>query len=259
MRIVRRLPEHPPQRPPPVVVFLVRALSLLFAALVPIYPVPAGDPVAEQRDADARQKLFVRRALSEDHTLSPHAADIWVEVRGTTVMLSGKVPSAPSKQLAVHLAGQVKGVGEVRADDLRVADNGVSDVPSPFVEGVPPKATLAGNKERHTTRVPDRIDVPLGDPVVPDPAEPVKTPLAVILPPIPLPAPADLASSAEALRRKDDRFRRLKIELRQKMLYVSGSVARWDDAAALAESLRLLPGVALVILDNVRVDPTGLR
>jgi len=242
------------------VALLVRALFVLVATLVSISPILSGDPEAERRTADARQKLFVRRALSEDSTLGPHAGDIWIDVRGTTTILSGHIPSTQLKQRAVFLAGQVKGIGEVRADDLLVSRNGIGDLPSPFTEGVPPQATLAGiKKDGHTTQAPDRQDIPVPQPSPEQPPPSSKRPIVEMLPPQPLPDPPSLASAVETARRKEERFRRLKVEVRQKTLVVSGTVARWEDATALAQALRLLPDVALVLLDNVRVDPTGLR
>ena len=234
--------------------FLVRALLLTLAVLVPIAPALCGDREVEQRDADARQKLFVRRAFSEDRVMGPQVGDIWVEVHGTTVTLSGTVLSAPLKQRAIYLAGQIKGIAEVRADDLFVPDKGAADVPSPFAEGVPPPGTLAGNpRESHTIQAPDRLTIPIPEPVAP------QRPRVEMLPPRPLPDPPNLSAAAEALRRKDDRFRHLTIQVRQKTLVVSGTVARWNDAAALANALRRLPDVAFVILDNVRVDASALR
>ena len=248
-----RCPDRPSQRPPPRAALLFRALLLFVAALTPIAPARSADRDTEQRDADARQKLFVRRALSEDRVLGPHVDDIWVEVRGLTVTLSGTVPSVPLKQRAAYLAGQVKGIAEVRGDNLLVPDKGSADVPSPFAEGVPPAGLLAGNpRDSHTTQTPVPLNIS-----IPSPAP--QRPRVEMLAPQPLPDTPDLSSAAEALRRKEERFRRLKIEVRQKTLFVSGTVARWDDAAALADALRRLPGVGLVMLDNVRVDPAAPR
>jgi osmotically-inducible protein OsmY len=249
---------------------LVRAL-LLAAALVAIPPAFSADPETQQREADARQKLYVRRALNEDPGLAPHTAELWVEVRGTTAVLSGRLPSTMLKQRAVYLAGQVKGIAEVRGDELQVvAPDGVPDLPSPFVEGVPPRGTLAGDgKDGRTTREPKKADVTVAGPgpvtlLAPTPgSSPSTTPsagsLVEFLPPRPLSAPPDLSSAVEALRRKEERFRRLKAEVRQKTVYLSGTVSRWDDVNDLANAVRRLAGVEAVILDNIRVDRTGSR
>ncbi|HKI37602.1 MAG TPA: BON domain-containing protein [Gemmataceae bacterium] len=280
MCAVRRPPDRPPHRPPPgpCAGALARASFLaLVALLATIPPAFARDPASEQREADARQKLYVRRAFDEDAGLAPHACDVWVEVRGTTVVLSGKLPSATLKQRALFLAGQVKGVAVARGDDLQVEPkDGFSDLPSPFIEGVPPHGTLAGNhKDGRTTDAPKMADVPQSGPspasrslfVTLEPPVPVTGlsssappgPAVQILQPRPLPDPPDLPSVIEALRRKDERFRRVTIEVRQRSVYLRGTVGRWDDVTELANAVRRLPGVEAVILDNVHVDRLGGR
>lgn len=242
------------------------ALLLALAALAAIPPAFAGDREAEQREADARQKLYVRRALGEDAGLAPYAGDIWVEVRGTTAVLSGKVPSAALRQRALFMAGQVKGIGAVGGADLHVVpQDGVPDLPSPFPEGAPPRAALAGNsRDGRTTQAPRTPDpaepepppavtllapVPASGPAQPQPS----VPIVQMLPPRPLSEPPDLASAVEALRRKEERFGRLTVEVRQKTVYLRGTAARWGDVNDLASAVRRLPGVEAVILDAVRV------
>jgi osmotically-inducible protein OsmY len=248
-------------------------LLLLLIVLAAVPPAFSGDRDAEQRDADARQKLYVRRTLNDDATLAPYSGDIWVEVRGTTAVLSGKVPSAMLKQRAIFLAGQVQGIGKVGGDDLQVVpQDGVPDLPSPFVEGMPPRGVLAGNnRDDRTAQAPQRTDQPESEsrPVAvtlmapvratASPAHPPTGPLVEMLPPRPLAEPQDLASAVEALRRKEDRFRRLKVEVRQKTVYVRGAVARWVDATDLVNAVRRLPGLDAVILDGVQVDRSSAR
>ncbi len=246
---------------------LTCALLLTIAACVAVPFAVSADRETEQRDADARQKLFIRRALAEDERLAPYTAELWVEVRGTTAVLSGKMPSAALKQRALYVAGQVKGIGAVRGEELLVAaPDGVPDVPSPFVEGAPPRGALPGNR---ATLEPRKADVPdagrspppvtLLAPIHVGAPAPAESPGALVtfLPPQPIPEPADLSSSVEALRRKEERFRRLKVDLRGKTVYVSGTVSRWADATDLVNAVRRLPGVAAVIADNIQVDRSG--
>jgi osmotically-inducible protein OsmY len=246
MRAARRYSERPPQRALPV------ALAALLAAVSAL----AADPQAEQREADARQKLYVRRALNDDAGLAPYAAEVWVDVRGTVVILGGQVPSAMLKQRAHFLAGQVKGIGEVRSDGLSVVRRAdVTDLPSPFAEGATPPGTLAGNHHGdHTTEVPHKTEVAVPDP----PARPLHE-AVTLLPPRPLTAVDELPATVEALRRKEERFRRLTVEVRQKTVYLRGTVLRWADVSAFTAAVRRLPGVAAVIVDDVHVDPTGGR
>jgi osmotically-inducible protein OsmY len=267
MRAARRPTDRPaqPLGPRGGGPSVVRALLLALTALAVITPAFPGDREAERRDADARQKLYVRRALSEDAGLTPYAGDIWVEVNGTTATLRGTLPSAMLKQRALFLAGQVQGIGDVRGDELQVElRDGTPDLPSPFPEGTPPHGTLAGNhREGHTTQAPRKPDVAdSAESVrVSAPAPPAASsapapsgPLVEMLPPRPLPDPPDLSSTVEALRSKDERFRRVKVEVRQRTVFLRGAVARWDDVTDLANSVRRLPGVEAVILDSVRAD-----
>jgi osmotically-inducible protein OsmY len=75
-----------------------------------------------------------------------------------------------------------------------------------------------------------------------------------MLAPRPPTAPPELASAVEALRAKDERFRRVMVEVRQKTVFVRGTVRRWDDVNDFADAVRRLPGVEAVILDSVQVD-----
>jgi osmotically-inducible protein OsmY len=254
---------------------MCRVLLLVLATLGTIPPVLARDPASEQRQADARQKLHVRRVFEEDAALAPYTCDIWVEVHGTLVLLSGKVPSAPLKQRALFLAGQIKGVAEAQGDELLVdSPDGISDLPSPFVEGLPPRSLLAGqHKDDRGTTAPQKAEIsevrPAGSvpavaleapvPLTPRPAAAPLRPAVVILPPRPLPEAGDLSSLAKALCRKDERFGRVTVEVRQGTVSLRGSVPRWEDLTELANAVRRLPGVTAVILDNVHVDRAALR
>jgi osmotically-inducible protein OsmY len=270
MRAVRRTPEHPPRQPYRAGL-LACALLLVVSGLVAIPSAFPSDRETEQRDADARQTLYVRRALNEDVGLAPHTADLWVQVQGTTAILSGRLPSAMLRQRAIYLTGQVKGIAEVRSDDLQVViRDGVPDLPSPFIEGVPPRGTLANNsKDGRTTQEPKKTDVPDATPgsvVLLPPIHasgstptPHSAPVIEMLPPRPVPEQADLSAAVEALRRKEERFRRLKVEVRRKTVFLSGSVSRWDDVNDLAAAVRRVAGVEAVILDNIHVDRNGAR
>jgi hypothetical protein len=267
MRAARRPADRPPDSPA-VVPRAARhlALALLLALASPTFP---ADPGAERRDADARQTLYIRRALGDDRDLQS-CDDISVSVRGTVARLWGKVPSEALKQRALFLARQVKGIAEVRGDELVVSAEGMAGLPSPFPEGVPPRGTLAGNhQEGHTTEAPRKPDYPDPEParaplnesvtlLAPLPVTRPSSSPVEILQPQPLPAQPDLAATVEALRQKDQRFRGVRVEVRQKTVYLRGTVRRWDDVNDLANTVRRLPGVGAVILDGVRVDANGM-
>lgn len=278
MRAARRSPDRPPERPPAGPRAGARRLAgLLLVALAGVVALPPAFPAdrdAEQRAADSKQKLYVLRALGDDPALAA-CTDIWVDVDGTTASLRGKVPSAMLKQRALFVAGRVKGVATVNGDGLEVVTrDGLPDLPSPFPEGTPPRDTLAGNhKGGRTTQAPKKTDLP-------DPLPPPLHESVILLPPVPLTGPTsrqetdppvvmlhprplttqpDLSSAVEALRQKDDRFRRVRVEVRQKTVYLRGAVRRWDDVNDLANAVRRLPGVEAVILDSVQVDGNDTR
>jgi hypothetical protein len=254
MRAARSSPTCSPPRPVLRAAVCVLAL-VVFASLPAILP---ADPVEGQKDFDARQKLYLRRAFNDDHDsgLAKYASDVWVEVRGNVVVLSGQVPSAMLKQRAIFLASQLKGITEVKGDELQVVPReGESDLASPFAEGAPPRGMLAGNAhDGHKTDLPEPVRPPLNEAVTLLPPVAQARPAVEILQPRPLPAESDLPAAVEALRRKDERFRRVTVEVRQKTVYLRGTVARWADANDLANAVRRLPGVEAVIVDDVRVD-----
>ncbi len=245
MRAVHRHSDCPPPH-----AWLMALAAVLFALST-----VAADPVAEQRDADARQKLYVRRALNQDAGLAPYGEGLWVDVRGTAVILGGQVPSAMLKQRAEFLAGHVKGIAQVRSDGLMVVPRAdVEDLPSPFAEGTPSGALAGNHRDGHTTDVPRKTELA-------EPAPPTR-PLheaVTLLPPRPLPAADDLPRTIETLRQKDPRFRRLTIEVHAKTVFLRGIVARWSDVNDLAAAVRRLPGVAAIIVDDVQADPSGSR
>jgi osmotically-inducible protein OsmY len=249
MRGASRSPDRLQQRPRAV----PRAVLLALFALLTVAPaLPAGGN-AEQAAADNKQALCVRRAFREDAELKS-CDEVGVTVRGTVAILWGKVPSEVHRQRALFVAGRVKGVAEVRAERLVVAPrDDAGGMPSPFPDAVPPPGVLAGNRrDGHTTQAPKSTEPAEREPVGVTLQAPVPTSQPTITQPPP--PQADLASSVEVLRQKDERFRRVKVEVRQKTVYLSGLVRRWDDINDLSGAVRRLPGVEAVILDNVRVD-----
>jgi osmotically-inducible protein OsmY len=265
MRAARRPPHRPPSPPAPAPRALRLRLGLLLLAALSVSPAFPADRDADQREADARQTLYIRRAFKDDPGLQV-CDEVSVSVRGTVARLWGKVRSPALKQRALFLAKQVKGIAEVRGDELVVSEEGMADLPSPFPEGVPPQGTLAGNhRDGHTTEVPKRPDYADPEPARAPPGEsvtllapvPVSRPTdppVEMLPPRPLASPPSLEATIEALRQKDERFRGVRVEVRQKTVYLRGTVKRWDDAGAFANAVRRLPGVEAVILDSLRVE-----
>jgi hypothetical protein len=67
--------------------------------------------------------------------------------------------------------------------------------------------------------------------------------------------PAGLAEAIETLRLQDDRFRRIKPELRGQVVHLRGTVARWDHLYDLARMVARLRGVERVVLEDIHTNP----
>jgi hypothetical protein len=242
------------------------ALAVLLFATPPL---PAAEPAGFGPSRDVELALRVRRALGGDPMLGQ--LNICVTVRHNVAQLWGDVPSEGLARRAIDLAGRVAGVGEVRNELGVVPRDGVSEWPSPFPHG-PPGGDLAGRSKQ----VPRKADLPdpppqpaarrpldeavsLGRPVAIATApagRPRDTP-AELLPPRPMPDRADLLAAVGALCRKEERFARVRPEVRGGAVYLGGTVATWQDVQDLTSRVRRLPGVTAVFLDNVQVAPAG--
>jgi osmotically-inducible protein OsmY len=251
---------------------LPTTVCLCCALLVTAAPAVRSEGADAAPSRDTELTLYVRAALHKDPQLGP--LNLWVRVRDNVATLSGDVPSEALQRRAVEIAGRVPGIAEVK-DQLRVVPtDGIPDGPSAFPEG-PPKepapGELTGHQKDRDGGKPLPQKTQFGDP---EPAAgslggavSLGTPVplgpkaegdrghapAELLRPRPLPAARDLAADVEALRRQDERFRRVQIAVREGQVYLGGTVARWEDVNDLAAAVRRLPGVRAVILDNVQV------
>ncbi len=241
--------------------------SVVCGALLVLVAAGAAPPGAGPGVADDTQTLYIRRAFEDDTLLKDHRGDIFVSVRGPTATLTGTLPSEMLKRRALRLA-RVPGIEEVR-DELRVVTpTGEPDVPTPFPDGPPPGELTGRPKGERTTQVPRKTDLPEPDPrpsladavslgqpvpITSSPAAPNRGP-AEMGPPRPLAAAPDLSAAVEALRQKEPRWQRVTVEVRQKTVYLRGTVGRWNDVNDLTNAVRRLPGVEAVVLDGLKSD-----
>ena len=65
------------------------------------------------------------------------------------------------------------------------------------------------------------------------------------------PQPWDLAAAADAIRKKDDRFAQIAIEVQGGVVTLRGPATQWDYLHLLASQVRRIPGVQAVVLDTV--------
>jgi osmotically-inducible protein OsmY len=104
-----------------------------------------------------------------------------------------------------------------------------------------------------------------------NPAGAEKTPMPLVslpgypahpMPSVPASAPApspetktpDLGKTVEALRLNDARYRRVQPEVRDGVVYLRGTVLRWEHLYDLAKAVSTLPGVQRVVLQDVHSD-----
>jgi BON domain len=155
------------------------------------------------------------------------------------------VPSEKHRKLLLERVQEVRGVAEVR-DDLRLVPK--TEEASPFLGGPRPQFSP---EELHRLEKKEPVpksglheSVTLGPPEAITPAE--KSPPGAT---VQRQTPKGPAADIEALRQKDVRYQGLRVEVRQGLVYVRGSVARPEDAEEFAKSLRQIPGVAAVIIE----------
>ena len=70
--------------------------------------------------------------------------------------------------------------------------------------------------------------------------------------------PADAAAvsgAVQALVQSEERYRRVRYEVKQGKVYLSGVVVRWGDLHELSLAVTRIPGVESVVLRDVRTEP----
>jgi osmotically-inducible protein OsmY len=74
------------------------------------------------------------------------------------------------------------------------------------------------------------------------------------------PAASNLTHAIEALRLADERFYRVRVEVRGDVVYLAGTVNSWEHLFELARSVSRLPGVRQVRFGEVRAEtPSNAR
>lgn len=239
---------------------------------------PAAKPVALADVALAREALI---ALDADPVLKNVNLIVSVVDRGAVI--GGPVASDEIKKRAETVVRGVPGIASVKntcfvdadADPLmRAAAARLKNPPAPDAVPalplvLPPSAAPATLPPFAPAAPTDLVALkpgtevvtqrpPLGPPVgllgAPVGIAPTKAPAGGAVAPGALTASADLLAAANAVRKADARFARATVEPKPNgALFVSGWVAEPAHALALAEKLRELPGVKLVVVDPVLV------
>jgi osmotically-inducible protein OsmY len=186
---------------------------------------------------------LIREKLHTDADLAKLRVN--VTVRRNVATLSGDVPSDDHRKLALKRVQEVRGVAGVR-DNMRLIPK--TEEASPFLGGPRPQFSP---EELH--RLEKKEPLPIkgsNNSVTLGPPEPITpTEKSASGTTVHREIPKGPATDIEALRQKDVRYQALRVEVRQGLVYVRGSVARPEDAEEFAKSLRQIPGVAAVIIE----------
>jgi hypothetical protein len=226
---------------------------------------------------DLRVKSLAERALAADRVLAP--LNLSVKVRHGVAEVSGSIPSDEVGRQALAKVETVKGVEEVRANfrytgDARqamappartrdkravvqtakpIAPPGESETPRARPGGQVP---LVSGGEGHKTR-PEKPAGPT--PKEAGPKEEPRSAVRVGAPRTVTPKvakrqaaaeekPLPLAERVERVRQSQIRFRSIPVEVEGDLLVVKRGSAPSEDATALSQALRRIPGVSGVLI-----------
>ncbi len=255
-------------------------LLLRFAALVLAVGLPAGTAAAADFDPDVRLESRVLAALQTE----PQLDHLIVSVRKGVVTLRGPLPTKALVQRAVECARRVPEVRDVRNEchlgapprpridspppqPVKPAPEPPPDLtvkrdtaPMTWVPWSPDALKLEPSRLRERPRTPAATVTVTLLPViqigVPAPTPSVMQPVSRVNPLAPPPEDETdvLIAQVQRLTRADDRYRRLRFDVRDGVVSISGVVPRWEDLHALSRTLTGVPGVERVVWLKVRAD-----
>jgi osmotically-inducible protein OsmY len=198
----------------------------------------AGVALADARDGPPKDDGQV--ALQARHSLwgeSPfNTLNLGVTVRDGVACISGPVPSAAVGNQAVSKLRAVPGVRDVQNDTF------VPSAEEPLARSMPQSAP----DRRPSVSVGPAV-APPAPRVVAAPA-PQRDPVVALSPRTAVPVKRmTIGDQVESLRIADRRFQNVRVEVRDGVVVLRGSVARSADAWEFAATIRDLPGVTNVV------------
>ncbi len=204
---------------------------------------------------DTELIVQIRRALARDEALAK--ANIRVQVREGTVLLSGPVPDGKLIARAVQETKKIRGVLEIK-NELRVV---VPVVELPLVFGppaseAPTKTTTAmvprEPKDETVLVVKSLGDSPgqitLGAPILPAPRD-AGAPTRVVSYSVTRGEVSSLTAAIEEVRKRDRDYRIIQVEVRNNTLVLRGG-ASGNVLMAFARNLRGIEGVERVVINT---------
>jgi hypothetical protein len=209
---------------------------------------------------DMQTAINARRALLADPKLS--RLNLSVSVRDGVATLWGPVPNADvGRQAAAKIAG-VRGIQQVKSDLYRLGPTRDEDLPDlPFVYDAPTRSESASpDRDSGQINLTGRGNpAPPAGPLPPQHSVSLLAPLAAAEERSGAVAPAAAVAVAPAgpvmdgiarLRRAEERFRAIVVEVRDATVTVHLTGARGEDAMAFAQAISRLTGVERVLVQN---------
>jgi hypothetical protein len=241
----------------------VRTSGLVVAAALVL---ASGVASAEEIDPrDLVREVQARQALQKDPQLAP--LNLGVRVRNRIATLTGPVPTRGLAQRAVDVLKKLPELSEVREQLLVQFEDGPVLPPAVALPKITqPTQSPAAAKDPPSTQ-PPLAWKPVVAPPGPE-QEPLR-PSVHLLPSLgpgmagtvsraktaDPPDAAAIGSAVQALVQGEDRFRRVRYEVKQSKVYLSGVVYRWSDLHELSLAVTHIPGVESVVLRDVRTEP----
>jgi hypothetical protein len=224
-------------------------------------PQVSGAPLS---DRDCQLALFAREALLRDQILGPF--NLGVTVHSGTAILWGAVPNVALSRRAEEKVRNVLGVAQVR-NDLRIAAD--DDETEPFLGMPNPPAAikektktrdrpipLVSRSEEASSRASNTAVSPPVMPLIAIPAGPQKS-VSLFEPSMPQPvvkisSRPSLVETLEQVRRSNERFRSIRLEVQGGVVRLWANAARSEDVFVFAQRISRMPGVERVIVDRAR-------
>jgi hypothetical protein len=211
-------------------------------------PVQQADPALQ----DLELTLRAREAIARDPKLA--ACDILVSVHQRVATLRGSVPSTAMVDRAYACLRNVRGLVDIENVLRTSAPDGYTPNPltlGPIQQRVPIAEPTSAEPPRKQSmlvrRLVDEGWTP-GPPIRWQPARQEKTDA---------PSVSDaqlLTDSIESVRLSDDRFRRLRVRIRENIATIEGEAVEWEHAADLARRVARVSGIQRVIIGDVRTE-----
>ena len=221
---------------------------------------------------DLQHEILVREALAKDPRLQP--LNLIVRVKDRVATLSGPVPSRELAQRAMETAKKLTELREVQDKMLVQFEDAGLLLPVPVkTQTVVPPGMMRPPPASIPASVPEpkKVVIPTSGVWLPVNGDLQKPPVGVALLPWAtaqqgvteavsrpmdsgsvVPSNSSIASAVQSLLQADERYRRVRFELKEGKVYFSGAVVRWSDLEQLARAVTHIPGVVGVVLADVQ-------